>query len=55
MLFFLLLFPESLREDLISMSVTEAVKQLTSHSDEKVKDAAVAVITKLESTSNIER
>lgn len=47
--------PESLREDLVSTEVSEVVKQLVTHSDEKVQAASKSVIPHLEASPNVER
>jgi len=44
-----------LREDLVSSNVADAIKQLTNHKEDKVKEAAVALVSQLENSPNVER
>lgn len=46
---------ESLREDLLSSSIPDVVKQLTDHQDTKVQAAAQSVIPVLEDTQLVDR
>ncbi|XP_053392610.1 rap1 GTPase-GDP dissociation stimulator 1-like isoform X2 [Mercenaria mercenaria] len=46
---------ESLREDLLSSSIPDVIRQLTEHDDYKVKEAAKSVITLLEDTQPVDR
>ncbi|XP_060551393.1 rap1 GTPase-GDP dissociation stimulator 1-like isoform X2 [Ruditapes philippinarum] len=46
---------EALREDLLSSSIPDVIRQLTEHDDEKVKIAAKSVIPVLEDTQPVDR
>ena len=46
---------EALREDLLSSSIPDIIRQLSEHDDEKVKTAAKSVIPVLEDTQPVDR